>query len=136
MGDEVKEIVLPPKPEKPLSWREQRFVDLYAGNAGKAMREAGYHGGDAELSQAGSRMLKRKRVRDAIRRRDEEERNARIATRQERQSFWTDIMKDPEQDIAARLKASELLGKSQADFVERVEQESTITVEIRTYKDE
>lgn len=42
----------------------------------------------------------------------------RIDTRAERQAFWTQVRKDTKQPMAVRLKASELPGRSQADFVE------------------
>jgi phage terminase small subunit len=51
-----------------------------------------------------------------------EERKARIATAQERQEWWTRVMLGLEDaDMKDRLRASELLGKSQSDFVERRE---------------
>ncbi len=44
-----------------------------------------------------------------------------VATREERQQFWTKIMNDTGEDMRDRLRASEILGKSQGDFVERRE---------------
>jgi hypothetical protein len=44
-----------------------------------------------------------------------------IATREDRQSFWTEVMRDKLEKMVDRLRASELLGKSQADFVDRME---------------
>ena len=41
-----------------------------------------------------------------------------IATRDERQKFWTDVMNSSSEEMRDRLKASELLGKSEADFTE------------------
>lgn len=40
-------------------------------------------------------------------------------SREDRQTFWLDIMNDKSVDLKERLRASELLGKSQADFMER-----------------
>jgi hypothetical protein len=49
-----------------------------------------------------------------------------VATREERQAFWTSVMRGEEgAEMSERLKASELLGKSQLDFKERVEVEVT-----------
>lgn len=44
-----------------------------------------------------------------------------IATAQQRQEFWTRVMlgREPDADMKERLKASELLGKAQGDFIER-----------------
>jgi phage terminase small subunit len=44
-----------------------------------------------------------------------------VATRQERQKFWTDLMHDVTAAMGDRIKASELLGKSEGDFLDRVE---------------
>ncbi len=41
----------------------------------------------------------------------------KIATSEDRQLFWTNIMWSEDQDIKVRIKASELLGKSEGDFL-------------------
>jgi hypothetical protein len=43
-----------------------------------------------------------------------------IATRKERQEFWTKTMNTKSNGLLLRLKASELLGKSEADFTDRL----------------
>lgn len=49
--------------------------------------------------------------------------NARIATAEERQAFWTAAMRGeiPGYEPKDQLKASELLGKAQGDFIIRHE---------------
>jgi hypothetical protein len=49
-------------------------------------------------------------------------------TRQERQKFWSDLM-DSDENIRDRLKASELLGRSEADFTDKVQGELILTLE-------
>jgi hypothetical protein len=44
---------------------------------------------------------------------------ARSVTLIDRQIFWISVMRDENQPIHARLKASELLGESQGDFKNR-----------------
>ena len=44
-----------------------------------------------------------------------------IANAKERQRWWTQVMRNDAVDMKDRLKASELLGKVQGDFVERRE---------------
>lgn len=44
-----------------------------------------------------------------------------VADRKSRQAFWSRVMADETEDMKNRLKASELLGKSEKDFVERIE---------------
>ena len=44
-----------------------------------------------------------------------------IADRKERMELWSDIARDDEERTVDRLRATELLGKSQGDFIERTE---------------
>lgn len=108
-----------------LSERERRFVEAYmgqaAGNATEAAKQAGYSARNA--APQGSRLLRKANIRQALDNRVRSD--PKVADRAQRQQFWTDVMqgagtyaKVPWRD---RLKASELLGKSQGDFVERHE---------------
>lgn len=103
-----------------LSDKQQRFVDVYDGNATAAARLAGYTGTDASIAVTASRLLKLPKVAEAIRSRQKEEISPLVATRQERQAFWTGLMKDSEKPDFVRLKASELLGRSEADFTDKL----------------
>ena len=60
-------------------------------------------------------------MRKALQEREARENKDTIATRVERQELWTKMMNDPEIRSSDRLKASELLGRSQADFTDRKE---------------
>lgn len=92
-----------------------------AGNATKAARLAGYAKSTAE--KQASRLLGKVGVQQAIAERTQND--PAVWTREERQRFWTAVAsgagrfaKAPLRD---RLKASELLGRSQADFIDRHE---------------
>jgi phage terminase small subunit len=52
-----------------------------------------------------------------------EVKSAKIASAKERQEFWTSIFRGElaDFDTKDRIKASELLGKVQGDFIEKVE---------------
>jgi phage terminase small subunit len=102
-----------------LTMKMQAFVEAYCGNATEAALKAGYSPMSA-YSQ-GQRLLKNVEVKAAIAARQAPSSAARIADRQERQSFWTHVMRDPDEDMRNRLRAAELLGKSECDFAERVE---------------
>lgn len=104
-----------------LTTKQQRFVDAYAGNATEAARQAGYKGGDNTLAQAGRDNLRIPKIAEAIESRQQAENAPLIADRQARQRFWTETMQDTGGDMKDRLKASELLGRSEADFTERHE---------------
>jgi phage terminase small subunit len=52
-----------------------------------------------------------------------------VADARERREFWTSIMRDEKADVRDRLKASELSGKADGDFVERREVTKKLTLE-------
>ena len=94
-----------------LTIKQQKFVDCYDGDTKKAAKVA-------ELSyDYARRLVTKSHILEAIRNRiDNEIRPSMIATRQQRQKFWTDVMNDKGELLKDRLKASELLGKSEMDF--------------------
>jgi phage terminase small subunit len=116
-----------------LSERERRFVEAYmgqaAGNGTEAARLAGYKGSPQVLGVQSTRLLKKASVLLAIAERVQDD--PTVATRLDRQLFWTTTMQDAQVPWKDRLKASELLGKSQADFVEKHEHSGNLTVEHR-----
>lgn len=120
-----------------LTPKQQAFVDAYTGNGTAAARAAGYKGSDATLAQVASENLKKPEVLEAIQVRNQVPSQVRaavaqavkIATRAERQAFWSEVMNDRGQRMPDRLKAAELLGKSEADFVERLQHEGKLTLE-------
>ena len=58
-----------------------------------------------------------------------------IASRQRRQEFWSGVMEDDAKEMKDRLRASELLGKSEADFTEKIIEDTTLTVIRKSYAD-
>ena len=102
---------------RPLTFKQQAFVDAYAGDIKTAAIKAG-------LSYDYARQLITKpHISAAIQQREATEvRPVVIATRLDRQEFWSNTMNDGEHPIRDRLRASELLGKSEGDFIQRLEQ--------------
>lgn len=113
-----------------LTPRQARFVELYAGNGTEAARAAGYRGSANTLAQTARGLLTKPHIAAAIRARQEQEDRPRIASRLERQAFWTQVMEDEEEEMSARLKASELLGKSEADFTEKLHLSGDVKLEL------
>lgn len=107
--------------ERKLTAKELKFIEVYSGNATEAARLAGYSGSDNVLSQVGSDNLRKPRIAQAIAKRETRELKPLVANRIQRQEFWSSIMNDSGEEMGYRLKASELLGKSEGDFIERVE---------------
>ena len=108
--------------------KQERFVAEYLAcmNASEAARRAGYSAKTA-ASQA-ERLLRNVEISEAVKKALEEKNTALIATREERQKFWTETLRDVEEDMKNRLRASELLAKSECDFTERREVQAEINV--------
>lgn len=111
-----------------LTVRQQAFVNAYTGNAAEAARQAGYSAKTAY--SIGQELLNKPEIVDAIRRRAEEAQKPLIASREARQRFWSEVMLDPEQEMGHRLKAAELLGKSECDFSERLQIDGSVEVTV------
>ncbi len=112
----------------PLTPRQQKFIEVYEGNGTEAARLAGYKGNDNVLGVTAHELLKIPKIADAIRSRTQEANAPLIASRQDRQAFWTAVQNDSTQDLTHRLRASELLGKSEADFVDRHEMSGALNI--------
>jgi phage terminase small subunit len=102
-----------------LTAKQRRFVEAYDGNARKAAIAAGYSEKTADA--IGRENLRKPTILAAIKSRETIRSTPLIASRAERQQFWSSVMRDKDQQMRDRLKAAELLGKSEADFVERQE---------------
>lgn len=128
---------------------QKLFVEAFAGDVVEAMQIAGYKGEVSSLKYRGEQMLTHPDVVAALNLRTQLQTKTEkaIANREERQAFWTAIMRnkdphakdevDPKTGIskppgniplAQRLKASEYLGKSEADFMERLDVTGNVTV--------
>jgi phage terminase small subunit len=107
--------------ERKLTEKQLKFIELYNGNGTDAARKAGYDGDEKTLAAIAYENLRKPHIVQAIRERRDHEIAPLIATRARRQQFWTEIMEAEEVDLAHRLRAAELLGKSEADFKEKIE---------------
>lgn len=107
----------PPK----LTSKQLKFIAAYDGNGTKAARLAGYKGNDKTLAEVAKENLRKPLIAAAIKKRQDKECAPLIASRQERQAFWTEVFKRRTVSMANRLRASELLGKSEADFTDKTE---------------
>jgi len=100
---------------KKLTANQQRFVDAYDGNIKKTAKKIGLSHGYCRTLMTKNYILKKIQSRQ-----ETEIRPKTIADRQERQIFWTGVQRNKKVDMRDRLRASELLGKSEADFTENL----------------
>ncbi|NCC40568.1 MAG: terminase small subunit [Gammaproteobacteria bacterium] len=103
-----------------LTERQRRFCEAYSSNGGNALdaaRKAGYK----KPHPQGVENMQKPTIKAALDKLRAQTTNAAIATREERQAFWSQVLRDAEIDMKDRLKASELLGKAQTDFINKTE---------------
>ncbi len=103
-------------------------MEAYDGNATRAAIAAGYS--ERWAASNIDKILKNTEIRAAINDREQARIDGFIATREERQRFWTRIMRDENADMKDRLRASEVLGRSEGDFIERVEVKGDLDIGI------
>lgn len=102
--------------------KQKAFAEFYAqsGNGTDAARKAGYAQPQVECS----RLLEIDSVVEYLATLTQDATDNRIATAVERQIFLTEVIRGTIQDeakLSERLKACELLGRMQGDFIERVQ---------------
>lgn len=114
-----------------LSKKQDAFALCFDGHGTASAIKAGYP--EKTAAATASRLLKNVKVLQAIQKRQDKELKQgirpHIATRLDRQAFWTEVMNDKDQEMKNRLKASELLGKSEADFTEKIQATGDIHIE-------
>lgn len=127
-----------------LTYKQQAFVDCYTNNATEAAKLAGYKGNKVTLASVGKENLRKPLIIEAIEKREILVREKRIATREDRQRFWTKVMEEnialelinkdgktevvPGVDMKDRLTAARDLGKSEGDFLDRIEHSGGVQI--------
>lgn len=126
-----------------LTTAHRLFVEKYDGtNPAEAFRYSGSNGTDAFCLYSANQLLKDPLIIKAIEEASKYtgKQNAAIASRDERKMFWSSLMRNEDPyhkdainpltnaplpreplPLAVRIKGSELLGKSETDFVEKID---------------
>lgn len=113
-----------------LTEKQKRFCDYYiaSGNATESAIKAGYSKSSAK--QIASQNLSKVYLREYINKANSELDSDRIADMEEVKAFWTNTMREKESDLKDRLKASELIAKTNGAFIDRVEQSGSINLKV------
>lgn len=117
---------------RPLTLKQKKFIAYYSGNGTDAARKAGYQGDDNVLSSIAYENLRKPEIRAAIKARTDADIEPLVATRINRQKLWSELMYSKYESTKDRLKASELLGRSEADFTDVVKSKVEGVVKIVT----
>ena len=114
-----------------LTEKQRSFCESFSSNGGNSL-QAAITAGYKHPTKAGPRMLENGGIQQALELLRQVTTDTAIKTREQRQRFWSEIMDNQEIDIKSRLRASELLGRSQADFIERrqIEKDGKVQIEI------
>ncbi len=112
-----------------MNARQRKFAQLYASdpNATQAAIKAGYS--EKTSYSIGQENLKKPEIVEYIQELQAEAESERIASIIEIKQFWTQILRDNKERTDHRLKASELLAKAGAAFINRVEVETEVQTE-------
>ena len=110
---------------KHLNRREQTIINYLSngGNMKKAMMDAGY---SETYADKNSRYLMGI-IGDDIKQKQDVIRNEKIKSVAQIQEFWSNVMDDEEAvEMKDRLKASEMLAKSQGGFIDKIEMNANV----------
>lgn len=114
---------------KALSKKQLAFIDLYDGNLEESAIKAGYN--PISAKRTAIRNMHNATIRHLIQQKREAEIKPQVISRIERQVYWSNIMRDETNPLRDRLRASELLARSEGDFLDRVEHTGDIELCIR-----
>jgi phage terminase small subunit len=105
-----------------LTQQHRNFVLAYVENGGEAASaaiQAGYP--EQRAAQTGYKLLKKPEILRAIQHLFSRDWDIRVAKVMEAQAFLTAVMRDDQQSMRHRLKAAEMLIKSQGGFIDKVQ---------------
>ena len=101
-----------------MNERQKRFCQYYVGecvgNVVQSALKAGYS--NSYANHMAYKLLENVEVKNYIKELSKSNEKKRIATAEDVQAFWTDILNNPEEQTKNRLRASELLAKVQGLF--------------------
>lgn len=120
-----------------LTPKQQAFADYYiqTGNATESYKKAYESCKKDETARANaSRLLTNANVIAYVEEKQKELESSRMADITEVREFWTEAMRNPNNTMKDRLKASEMIARTSGAFLDKVEMkttgEQTITVTI------
>ena len=101
-----------------MNERQKRFCEYYVGecvgNVVQSALKAGYS--NSYANHMAYKLLENVEIKNYIKELSKSNEKKRIATAEDVQAFWTDILNNPEEQTKNRLRASELLAKVQGLF--------------------
>ena len=111
-----------------LTPKQKAFADEYilTGNVTQSATKAGYKKPNVQ----GSQNLAKLSIQEYIKDKNKSLESAKIADMEEVKQFWSNLLRDNESDPKDRLKASELIAKTNGAFIDKVQHSGTISNEV------
>ena len=119
-----------------LNARQKKFADEYiiTGNITQSAIKAGYS--ESYADSQGYRLLGIVGMQEYIQERNKQLDKEKIADMQEVHEFWTNVLRSDEYATSERIKVSELIGKANGAFLDRVEQTGDMGIQIEWVNDD
>ena len=110
-----------------LTPKQQAFADYYiqTGNATEAAIQAGYS--ERTAKQTGYENLTKPYIQQYIEEKQKDLESNRMADMTEVREFWTEAMRNAENTMKDRLKASEMIARTSGAFLEKMEVNANVT---------
>lgn len=107
-------------PRGKLTDKQIKYTELVANGMDEleAAVEAGYLPKFKHQTLSKLKVNNRINERIVLLKNEDNEEQTKVASRADRESFWTKMMMDPKNSGAIRLEASKLLGKAHGDFID------------------
>lgn len=101
-----------------LTQKQKKFADYYikTGNAEESAKRAGYNARGNT-----TKLLQNTTISDYIKKVNEKIDDEKIADMKEVKMFWSEAMRNVNSELKDRLKASELIAKTNGAFLDKVE---------------
>jgi len=114
-----------------LSVKQKKFADEYIKTGNATQSYLGVYQCKLKTAEANSSaLLSKTKVREYIDETNIALTRATIADMTEVKEFWTSTLRDKENDHKDRLKASEYIAKTNAAFIDKVEQSGTLVTKV------
>lgn len=101
-----------------MTEKQKRFCEFFVGecigNITQSAKKAGYS--ENYSYHMAYKLLENVEIKNYIEELSKKDTQSRIASADEIQSFWSDVLKDTEEEMKNRLRASELLAKAKGLF--------------------
>jgi len=113
--------------------KDKHFIDMYLeiGNQAEAYRISHKSAAQKTAVVAATKLIRKPEVRAYLDERLAELKDERTAGIMEVQTFWTKVMRNTDEDMKNRLRASEFIARTHGAFLDKVEHSGGVDLNIK-----